>query len=87
MFFSLSAELRNSMHSLVVLDTFQSLCLQHPNDDWNNLHTFAFPDSTNFIPQIIVYYFSSWAGLGILVLRGRILGCKYLVGDLVSYCI
>ena len=34
-----------------------------------------------------VYIFLSWARLGVLVLRGRVFGCKYLVGDLVSYCI
>ena len=34
-----------------------------------------------------IYIFSSWARLGVLVLRGRVFGCKYLVGDLVSYCI
>ena len=34
-----------------------------------------------------IYIFSSWARLAVLVLRGRVFGCKYLVRDLVSYCI
>ena len=48
---------------------------------------FSLSAIVDIVILLFIYIFSSWARLGVLVLRGWVLGCKYLEGDLVSNCI